>query len=120
MLVATEHDKYHHIKANSSLFTTIEVLPGFRAVYSMVDCGSSKTPCLFDLLLCDTLDLTILLSCTHPFPSHLHCHFEREKVFSPPDKKFSLLFSKHCLLPNAHTKVYISLLSHSGGTIKIK
>jgi hypothetical protein len=82
-LVATEQEIYHHIKPNGSNFMVIDVLPELKPVYAVLDCGTTKLGCNFEFLLCETPELTVLLSSQHKFPSksRMKQEFEREKTF---------------------------------------
>jgi len=129
----------------------IDVLPELKPVYAVLDCGTTKLPCNFEFLLCETSELTVLLSSQHKFPSksRMKQEFEREKTFkkeyvpiekimveegnnvsrrpgsvvvaeAPREKRQFVNFNKHCEIEKDFTKVYITLLSLKGGSIKIK
>ena len=49
MLVASDKEKYHLIKANYSNYTSIDVLHEFTPVYAMVECKSNKLPAVFEI-----------------------------------------------------------------------
>lgn len=117
----------------------VEVLPEFRPVFVQLDCGVVKQPACFEFMLGDCPDLTVLLSHTHKFPSKEGKKFEKERLLVRPqkgdqlsaqqestaslrekDKKFTILFTKHCDSDDERTKIFMALLSSTGGRIKLK
>jgi len=153
MLVASESEMYHHIKPNGSDFIKIDVLPDFKPVYAILDCGTTKNAAQFEVLLGDTTMLQMLLSSVHKFPKTEKKEFQREKTIekgkaeedesmlvlgkkqtsqikSPTATKsksevaqikpYTCIFGRHADNESETNKIYISLLSTYGGTIKIK